>query len=73
MTDVDRDRAAMTDFFVPVVKGFLLFGGAIEGASEDTLSFVFAEPLGLARLLGCACCFDFFESVRKANIGLSTD
>ena len=57
MTDVDLDRAAMVEFFVAVVDDFLLFEGAVKGASDDTLSFVFAEPLGLLRLLGCVCCF----------------
>jgi hypothetical protein len=57
MTDVDLDRAVMVGFFVAVVDDFLVFEGAVEGASDDTFSFVFAEPLGLLRLLGCACCF----------------
>jgi hypothetical protein len=57
MTDVDLDRAARVELFVTVVNDFLLFDSAAEGASDDTLSFVFAEPLGLGRLLGCACCF----------------
>ena len=57
MTDVDLDRAATVDLFITVADDFLLFCGAVERPSEGTLSFVFAEPLGLARLLGCACCF----------------
>jgi hypothetical protein len=57
MTDVDLDRAATVDLFIKVVDDFLLFCGAIEGPSKGTLSLAFAEPLGLARLLGCACCF----------------
>ena len=57
MTDVDLDRAAAVDLFITVADDFLLFCGAVEEPSEGTLSFVFAEPLGLARLLGCTCCF----------------
>jgi hypothetical protein len=60
MTDVDLDRAAMVELFVTVVNDFLHFDGAVEGPSDDTLSFVFAEPLGLVRLFGCACCLVFF-------------
>ena len=62
MTDVDLDRAAMVELFVTVVDNFLLFDDAIEGASDETLSFVFAEPLGLVRLLGCVCCFVLWRS-----------
>lgn len=57
MTDVDLDRAAMVELFVTVADDFLLFDGAVEGPSDDAFSFVFEEPLGLVRLLGCACCF----------------
>jgi hypothetical protein len=59
MTEVDLDRTAMADFFVAVVDDFLLFSGAADSPSEGTLSFVFVEPLGFARPLGCACCFAF--------------
>jgi hypothetical protein len=52
MTDVDLDRAATVDLFVTAVDDFLLFSGAAERPSEGTLSFVFVEPLDLARLLG---------------------
>jgi hypothetical protein len=52
MTDVDLDRTATVDLFVTAVDDFLLFNGAAERPSEGTLSFVFAEPLDLARLLG---------------------
>jgi hypothetical protein len=67
MTDVDLDRAVMVDLFVTVDDNFLFFKGAVGGPSEDTLSFVFAEPLGLARLLGCACCFVLWGSVGRAE------
>jgi hypothetical protein len=59
MIDVDLDRATMADFFVATVDDFLLFDGAADSPSNGDLSFVFVEPLGLARLLGCACCFAF--------------
>jgi hypothetical protein len=59
MTDVDLDRATMADFFVAIVDDFLLFDGAADGPSKSALSIVFVEPLGLARPLGCACCFAF--------------
>ena len=52
MTDVDLDRAATVDLFVTAVVDFLLFSDAVEGPSEGTLSFAFAEPLDLTRLLG---------------------
>ena len=52
MTDVDLDRAATVDLFVAAVDDFLLFSGAVEGPSEGTLSFAFAELLDLTRLFG---------------------
>jgi hypothetical protein len=57
MTDVDLDRAVKADFFVTVADVFLLFDGAADSPSEGALSFVFVEPLGLPRPLGCTCCF----------------
>jgi hypothetical protein len=67
MTDVDLDRAAMVRLFVTVAEDFLLFDGAVEGLSDDILSFVFAEPLGLVRLLGCVCCFVLWSSEGQAK------
>lgn len=62
IADVDLERAEIIDFFVTVDDDFLLFNGAVEGPSEDTLSFVFVEPLGLMRLLGCTFCFVLWRS-----------
>lgn len=67
MTDVDLDRTATDELFVAAVDDFLLFDGAVERPSDGTLSFDFAEPLGLVRLLGCACCFVLCMSERKVK------
>jgi len=64
---VDLDRAATIELFVTAVDDFLLFDGAVERPSDDTLSFDFAEPLGLVRLLGCACCFVLWVLERQAK------
>jgi hypothetical protein len=67
MTDVDLERETMVGFFVAVVDDFLLFDGAVERPSDETLSFVFAEPLGLVRFLVCACCFVLWRSDGRAK------
>ena len=64
---MDLDRAATVELFVTAVNDFLLFDGAVERPSDDTLSFDFAEPLGFVRLLGCACCFVLWMSERQAK------
>jgi hypothetical protein len=54
IADVDLDREAKVDFFVELTAvNFLLLNGAADGPSEDVLGFVFVEPLGFTRLLGC--------------------
>lgn len=64
---MDLDRTATVELFVTAVDGFLLLDGAVERPSDNTLSFDFAEPLGLVRLLGCACCFVLCMSERQAK------
>ena len=62
---MDLDRTAAVELFITAVDDFLLFDGAAERPSDDTLSFDFAEPLGLVRLLGCTCCFVLWMSENK--------
>lgn len=59
---MDLDREAKVDFFVELTDNFLLLSGAADRPSAGVLGFVFVEPLGFTRLLGCGCCFALWES-----------